>query len=249
MPSKGKDPADLLKCGEDLKDHYESLWERFDSAFAVCDLDELDAVQSEANHWALYGLEYFPQELNCYSPFRGMAIEAQKAKAACVAPRYCEKAGCPTGPPWDHIDQIVNERYCIGLRTLRDACKADLDAIRSGPCPEVCARVVEDKLTAVESALQEICGEEPPPPLQPVAAFTYTVHPRDGKWDVDFYDQSVSDENDPITKWEWDFGDGYGHTYRNPSHTYRAPGVYTVSLFIETESGQQAAHSEIIKLE
>lgn len=32
------------------------------------------------------------------------------------------------------------------------------------------------------------------------------------------------------TSWFWKFGDGYTSSLQNPSHTYNAPGVYTVSL-------------------
>ncbi len=54
---------------------------------------------------------------------------------------------------------------------------------------------------------------------------------------VDFVDKSSS--TSPITKWSWDFGDGSTSTESNPSHTYMAPGVFTVALSIEDASGQK----------
>lgn len=43
--------------------------------------------------------------------------------------------------------------------------------------------------------------------------------------------------NDPITDFNWDFGDGGTSTLQNPSYTYTAPGLYTVQLAILTQSG------------
>ena len=40
-----------------------------------------------------------------------------------------------------------------------------------------------------------------------------------------------------ITSWDWDFGDGDGSTDENPTHLYGAPGTYTVTLTVTTESG------------
>lgn len=39
------------------------------------------------------------------------------------------------------------------------------------------------------------------------------------------------------TSWSWDFGDGNNSTQQNPSHTYTAPGVYTVSLTASNADG------------
>ncbi len=41
---------------------------------------------------------------------------------------------------------------------------------------------------------------------------------------------------DPIV-WNWDFGDGFTSHERNPMHIYARPGVYDVSLGIETATG------------
>jgi trimeric autotransporter adhesin len=39
------------------------------------------------------------------------------------------------------------------------------------------------------------------------------------------------------TSWAWDFGDGTTSTAQNPSHTYTAPGTYTVSLTVTDAAG------------
>jgi PKD repeat protein len=50
---------------------------------------------------------------------------------------------------------------------------------------------------------------------------------------VDFADRSSGD----VTSWSWDFGDGTLASLANPSHTYAAPGKYTVSLRASGSSG------------
>ena len=43
--------------------------------------------------------------------------------------------------------------------------------------------------------------------------------------------------NDFITSFDWNFGDGATSTAQNPSHYYAAPGIYTVSLSVASQSG------------
>jgi photosystem II stability/assembly factor-like uncharacterized protein len=46
-----------------------------------------------------------------------------------------------------------------------------------------------------------------------------------------------STTNGTINSYDWDFGDGESSGLANPSHTYDAPDVYDVSLFVEDEQG------------
>ncbi len=39
------------------------------------------------------------------------------------------------------------------------------------------------------------------------------------------------------TSWDWDFGDGNNSTQQNPTHSYTAPGVYTVTLTATNAQG------------
>jgi gliding motility-associated-like protein len=41
--------------------------------------------------------------------------------------------------------------------------------------------------------------------------------------------------NDPIVSYTWDFGDGTTTSQTNPTHTYTSPGLYTVSLILQTQ--------------
>jgi PKD repeat protein len=38
----------------------------------------------------------------------------------------------------------------------------------------------------------------------------------------------------PVIRWEWSFGDGATSTERNPVHAYAQPGLYTVSLAVNS---------------
>lgn len=40
----------------------------------------------------------------------------------------------------------------------------------------------------------------------------------------------LSTPSGTIISWDWDFGDGNASTLQNPTHTYSAPGTYTVIL-------------------
>ena len=52
---------------------------------------------------------------------------------------------------------------------------------------------------------------------------------------VAFTDLSQSEQ--AITEWFWDFGDGNTSTVENPVHTYSEAGAYTVSLMVTDEDG------------
>ncbi|MDD4455400.1 MAG: PKD domain-containing protein, partial [Candidatus Methanomethylophilaceae archaeon] len=56
---------------------------------------------------------------------------------------------------------------------------------------------------------------------------------------VRFTDTSTGE----ITAWLWDFGDGATSTEQNPTHTYTAPGTYTVSL-TATNAGGSSTESK-----
>ena len=67
----------------------------------------------------------------------------------------------------------------------------------------------------------------PTVPPAPVASFTVNPSPPDGDAPrtVQFTDTSTD-----ASQWFWDFGDGATSNDQNPSHTYTAPGTFTVIL-------------------
>ena len=56
---------------------------------------------------------------------------------------------------------------------------------------------------------------------------------------VQFNDQSSGEP----TSWLWNFGDGNSSTEQNPTHTYNAPGTFTVSLTV-TKDGETDIYSK-----
>jgi PKD repeat protein len=70
-----------------------------------------------------------------------------------------------------------------------------------------------------------------PPP--PVASFTASDTSGCTSLDVDFTDTSTG----LIDQWHWDFGDGEMSNEQNPTHSYIAPGFYTVTLVVDGPGG------------
>lgn len=57
---------------------------------------------------------------------------------------------------------------------------------------------------------------------------------------ITFTDASVTAPGlAPISRWQWDFGDGATSTLRNPIHIYTAPGLYDVSLTVTAGKRQE----------
>jgi PKD repeat protein len=59
---------------------------------------------------------------------------------------------------------------------------------------------------------------------------------------VQFAATNVDSGGNPITHWNWDFGDGATSAEQNPSHTYEAPGYFFPSL-IATNAGGFVVYS------
>ena len=58
-----------------------------------------------------------------------------------------------------------------------------------------------------------------------------------------FSSKGSSAPNSTISQWRWDFGDGSSATTANPSHAYSKPGVYSVTLTIQTANARSATTS------
>ncbi len=77
----------------------------------------------------------------------------------------------------------------------------------------------------------------------PVADFESNYAPGTAPLSVTFTDTSDAGTA-AITGWAWDFGDGGMSTEQNPTYVYATPGVYSVSLTIETEVGSDTVLRE-----
>ena len=54
--------------------------------------------------------------------------------------------------------------------------------------------------------------------------------------------------NDPVTAYNWDFGDGATSKDKDPIHTFMKPGRYVVSLMVNTQNGCSKAITDTIKV-
>jgi len=70
----------------------------------------------------------------------------------------------------------------------------------------------------------------------PQPAFTADVQTGESPLAVNFTDKSTGNP----TAWFWEFGDGAVSRLRHPTHTYTAPGDYTVNLTVSNSQGQES---------
>ncbi len=75
----------------------------------------------------------------------------------------------------------------------------------------------------------------------PTASFTRSPSSGEPPLTVQFTDTSTGTP----TSWHWDFGDGNISTLQNPSHTYTAPGDYTVTLTVTNAYGEDTKTSYV----
>ena len=78
--------------------------------------------------------------------------------------------------------------------------------------------------------------------LAPLAAFEMSATTAAVGQAVSFTDASTLDP----TSWSWSFGDGAASTQQSPTHTYAAPGMYTVSLTASNAFGADTANRSLV---
>ncbi len=76
-----------------------------------------------------------------------------------------------------------------------------------------------------------------------VASFGYQMGEACLPVNVNFTDSTILSCGNTITKWEWDFGDGYNSNDKNPSHNYLETGNFTVKLKVTTSLGDVSSLS------
>lgn len=89
-----------------------------------------------------------------------------------------------------------------------------------------------------QSTKRKFVTVEPGNPL--LADFSYVVNGRT----VIFSDTTVGTP----TSWRWDFGDGATSNTRNPTHTYRQTGTYTVTLTVTDAFRESDSTSQFLDL-
>lgn len=78
------------------------------------------------------------------------------------------------------------------------------------------------------------------------AFFNYSIDHSVSSFTYLFSDQSTS--LNPITSWEWDFGDGSFSSFQNPEHQYLEVGMYAVSLRVVCNDGSFDTYTDTIKV-
>lgn len=77
----------------------------------------------------------------------------------------------------------------------------------------------------------------------PQAAFAFVPATPQAGAVVTFTDTSTGG---PATSWAWTFGDGGTSVLRNPTHTFVAPGTFTVRLTVSNESGSTSVVRSVV---
>lgn len=123
---------------------------------------------------------------------------------------------------FDSIGPIVTHIYPAPGSYL-----ASMEADGGNGCTDIIyhAITVIDVLTPVIGAPDTACMYEP----------------------VQFWDLS-SATGTTITGWNWDFGDGNSSSSQNPVHAYAAPGIYVVTLDVQTSTGCQNTAIDTIEI-
>lgn len=63
---------------------------------------------------------------------------------------------------------------------------------------------------------------------------------------LSFTDLSSGVGSDPVTSWNWDFGDGLNSTNQNPAHNYANSGAFVVQLDILSAGGCGASYTDTV---
>ncbi|HIC95648.1 TPA: PKD domain-containing protein, partial [Candidatus Bipolaricaulota bacterium] len=101
---------------------------------------------------------------------------------------------------------------------------------------------VADNRGATDSFSREIMVTKLAVNQPPQANFTFSPPSPTAGDIVQFLDQST-DPDGRVVFWFWSFGDGSTSTLKDPSHRYKAPGTYTVTLKVADDEGATAEAS------
>ncbi len=116
----------------------------------------------------------------------------------------------------------------------------DSYSFNSSKITELNLRVSEIPPTADPTTVPTTVPTTSPVPEPPVADFSANVTSGLAPLAVAFDDASIGE---PDT-WDWDFGDGTNSSEQNPVHTYSDMGIFTVTLTVTNEGGENTTIKE-----
>lgn len=86
-----------------------------------------------------------------------------------------------------------------------------------------------------------------PAPSDPVADYTWEPNPACIDQNIQFTDESTTEDDSPLVFWQWNFDDGSPvSNVQNPTHSYSAAGNYNVELVIESVDGCRDTISQVV---
>ncbi|MCX6095410.1 MAG: PKD domain-containing protein, partial [Candidatus Bipolaricaulota bacterium] len=81
----------------------------------------------------------------------------------------------------------------------------------------------------------------------PVARFSWSPDPA-AIWDAVLFLDESTDRDGTVLSWAWTFGDGNLSFERSPTHEYRSPGTYLVSLEVADNDGLMGSVREELRI-
>jgi len=152
-----------------------------------------------------------PQGLPCT---QGFMFPAQPSVGGDFPTQYSLDFGDGSPPYYGPVDGVSHTYNSSGLFTLKFMAGTQCDLWRSGTF------VLNIPVPVNYSPVVPACV-----PIQPVAGFTGSPTSGTAPLTVQFTSTSKG-----ANAYTWSFGDGGTSPAQNPRHTYRTPGIYTVSL-------------------
>lgn len=95
------------------------------------------------------------------------------------------------------------------------------------------------------TSLWAVIGEAATENQPPIAKFSFAPEQPTDLDEIQFIDQS-EDPDGKLVEWQWDFGDGFTSSDRNPTHRYQDNGIYEVTLTVTDDGGAIAAATQTV---
>jgi penicillin-binding protein 1A len=176
----------------------------------------------------------------CTKTGRGLFLTAH-------APGVCELHKTPIDPPVPDLIGMTKEAALSALQKLGIEYK-----VKEKVYDDVAAGIVAEQTpqagseTTAKTVVTVVVSKGTAADKAPVPSFTFTpVAPKSG--DKLTFDASASTDDGTIAKYSWEFGDGTPiASGKTATHTYTAPGTYTVVLWVTDDKGQAASLTQTV---